>query len=54
MAKYTEAHGSIPDTRWLKRIANESAETNRLLRRLLGRDGHSTNVTDSDDAGTGT
>lgn len=34
MPKYTEQAGSIIDRRWLKRIANETAETNRLLKRL--------------------
>jgi len=52
MPKYTETSDSITLNAWLKRMSNESAETNRLLRRLLGRDGHSTNVTDTDDAGS--
>jgi len=47
MPKYTN---TLTDNQWLKIIANESAEINRLLRILLGKDSHSTNVTDTDNA----
>ena len=33
--KYTTAHGDFATTEWLKIIANETAETNRLLRILF-------------------
>ncbi len=37
MPKYTETPANtVIDARWYKRIANECAETNRLLRILIG------------------
>ena len=52
MPKYTEADGSIPSTKWLKRVANELAENNRLLRKLRKDFGNTGDVLDSDEAGT--
>lgn len=53
MPKYTETPPStIPDVRWLKRIANESAETNKLLRKLVRANGNSSNPEETDEAGT--
>ena len=53
MPKYTEAHATIPETRWLKRIANEAAETNKILRRIKKALGNTADALDSDDAGAG-
>ena len=53
MPKYTETPaGSIPDPRWLKRIANEAAETNRILRKIRKSLGNQADPLDSDDAGS--
>ena len=55
MPKYTEAPANtIPDPRWFKRIANEMAENNRLLRKFMKAYrgvGDQDTTTQDDDAG---
>jgi hypothetical protein len=51
MPKYIEAPASIPQNRWLKIIANETAEVSIQLRKLNKNHGNSSDSMDSDDAG---
>lgn len=51
MPKYTEPHDSIPNSRWQKRQANEAAETNKLLRKLVRANSNSSDPAETDEAG---
>ena len=56
MPKYTEPSGNVAAQEWLKRVANELAEYNRLKRlefKLVGKMSVVDPTTQDDDAGTG-
>jgi len=44
MPKYTESSTSISQREWLKRIANEAAENNRLRRKIFKLQGNMSKV----------
>jgi len=50
MPKYSVPPASLTNLEWLKRIANESAETNRLLRKIITTNGNQSDSAESDDA----